>query len=210
MEKQKITKRFAATSTALYVKPICLWLLFQTWSDSQDKNTTVHFCGDFTSVHCTYGAAIFNSEPICQLMHSKWKKYTFWERIVDGSLKNRHCECVNHILWSASGHSVLPLSPLLFLSTSRKQLFFINSLLTMHHRAGDLLEGLWTVLFGHPLPFDVQGCRKTTSGAPQRGAAAVGVNICVRSHLLLDNMRRYCRTDRDVKISRRKLPFFSI
>lgn len=40
---------------------------------------------------------------------------------------------MNHIRWFASGHSVLSLSPLLFWSTSRKQLFlfYINNLLTM-------------------------------------------------------------------------------
>lgn len=94
-----------------------------------------------------------------------------------------------------------------FLSTSQKQLFCFNTLLTTGPGDGDLLEGFWTVLFGHPLPFDVRGRRKTASGAPQRGAAAVGVDVCVRSHLLLDYMRRYCRTDGDVNTYRRKLIF---
>lgn len=63
---------------------------------------------------------------------------------------------------------------------------------------GDLLEGLWTVLFGHPLPLDVRGGRKAPRGAPQRGAAAKGVDIGVRRHLLLDNTRSHCRKDREV------------
>lgn len=125
------------------------------------------------------------------------------------SKKNRHCECIT----SSDLHQVTACFHCLlscFLSTSRKQLFCINNLLTMRRRTGNLLEGLWTVLFGHPLPFDVRGYRKTTRGAPQRGAAAVGVNICVRSHLLLDNMRRNCRPDGDIKPCRRKLPFLLI
>lgn len=112
---------------------------------------------------------------------------------------------------------MLPLSPLLFLSTSRKQRSRINSLVNKClgeegelALCGDLLEGLWTVLFGHPLPLDMRGGRKAPRGAPQRGAAAKGVDIGVRRHLLLDNTRSHCRKgQRSEHMDTKNFPFFN-
>lgn len=140
----------------------------------------------------------------------------FWVWLIEVLLKMDIVKSMNHIRWCVSGQSALPLSPLLFVSTSRKQLFlsWINNLLTMsdwetceHCRHTqkevhslslslcDLQEGLWTVLFGHPLPLNLCRCGKPTSGAPEGGAAAIQVNVSVHRHLLLNNMRRHCRID---------------
>ena len=57
----------------------------------------------------------------------------------------------------------------------------------------DLLEGLWTVLSGHPLPLDLCRYWISPSCAPEGGAAAVQVHIRIHRHLLLNYMRRHCR-----------------
>lgn len=60
----------------------------------------------------------------------------------------------------------------------------------------DLQEGLRTVLFGHPLPLDLRRRGEASGGAPQGGAAAIRVEVGVRRHLLLNNVRRNCRKDK--------------
>lgn len=57
----------------------------------------------------------------------------FWLWLIEVLLKMDIVKSMNHIRWSVSGQSALSLSPLLFVSTSRKQLFlsWINNLLTM-------------------------------------------------------------------------------
>lgn len=61
----------------------------------------------------------------------------------------------------------------------------------------DLQEGLRTVLFGHPLPLDLRRRGEASGGAPQGGAAAIRVEVGVRRHLLLNNVRRNCKKENE-------------
>lgn len=57
----------------------------------------------------------------------------------------------------------------------------------------------------------MRGCGETPRGAPQRGAAAKGVDIGVGRHLLLDNTRSHCGKAREVNTwTQKNVPFFDV
>ena len=63
---------------------------------------------------------------------------------------------------------------------------------------GDLQEGLWAVLFGHPLPLDAHRCGKSMGGAPQDGALAIRVDVSVHTCLFLNDTRTNCGRRRSI------------